>query len=163
MRKKILPFIVIVVAGLLLSTMSCKKANLDLSWYSMEGSGDYNSQDDTSSISLSGFVSLSIPQVATDEMWAEIVAWEFLVLEDSDEVLEINSNNYYTILGDLTLNQSSLQTDYVWVVLQTLTRKAGDIYEGANPNSLHMTFWIIDNNGNSYVMDDTVEFQFNRE
>jgi len=163
MRKKILPFIVIVVAGLLLSTMSCKKANLDLSWYSMEGSGDYNSQDDTSSISLSGFVSLSIPQVATDEMWAEIVAWEFLVLEDSSVVLEINSNNYYTILGDLTLNQSSLQTDYVWVVLQTLTPKVGDIYEGANPNSLQMTFWIIDNNGNSYVMEDTVEFQFTRE
>ena len=163
MRKIILPFIVVAAAALMVSTTACKKAELDYSWYSMEGSGFYHSQDNSSSIKLLGFVQIGTPRVATEVIYAQIAAWEYVILEGNQVVLDINSSNYYQVLGDLFINQSFQQSDYLWVALQTLTPKSGDIFNGANPDTVDITFWIVDDNGNQSVMNTTVNFEFTRD
>ena len=162
MRKIILPFIVIVVAALLLSTTACKQPDFEMSWFSLEGSGFYETQDDSSSIKISGVVEFEIPRVATEPMWAQIVAWEYIIREGNQVVLDIHDENYYTVLGDLIISKSAQQSDFLWVVIETNTPKVGDIYSGANPDSVELIMWIVDSNGNSYVMDNTVAFDFLR-
>jgi hypothetical protein len=164
MKKNVLPLIVVVAAVMLVvSTPGCKKANLDLTWTSLEGSGFYHSQDDTSSIDVSGMVQLEIPHVATDPMWAEITGWRFLITEGSLVILEINSDNYLTALGDITFDMSGQESTSLWVSIKTATPKPLDIYDGANPDTVVLTLLILDSNGNTHTLEDTAAFNFTRD
>ena len=163
MKKITLPVIVIAAVVLLLSTTACKNPALDISFSELQGSGTYNSVDNTSTIKLSGEVQLTIPRVATEPMWAEIDSWEFIVSEGATIVLYINSDISYEILGDYTLDQSEKNSNILWLDIETMIPRAGDMYLGANPDQVTLTLWIVDNNGEYYTVGAAAPFQLTRE
>ena len=163
MRKIKLPLIAIAAMLLVISTAGCKKANLDLSWSSLEGSGYYHTAEGTSSISLNGVVALGVPQVVNESMWAEIYAWRYLVTAGNVVVLEINSDNYLTVLGDITLDISDRQNSFLWISIETTTPKPLDIYGGDNPDTVILTLGVLDSNGNTYTLKSSAPFDFSRD
>jgi len=163
MKKIRLLFIAIVAAALLFSTTACKGPVLDITWNKLEGSGTYHSLDNTSTIKLSGRVELSIPNVATDPMWGEISDWEYIITEGSTIVLYINSEISYAVLGDYTLDQSEENSNFLWLNIETVIPRTGDMYNGANPDTVTLTLWIVDNDGNSYTLGASSPFQLARD
>jgi hypothetical protein len=163
MKKIILPVIVFVVAVMLLSTTACKGPVLDITWHELEGSGTYHSLDNTSTIKLTGEVELSIPNLATDPMWGKIYEWEYIISEGSTIVLYINSAISYEVLGDYTLNKSEENYYSLWIGIETVIPRTGDIYNGANPDTVTLTLWIVDNNDNSYTTATSAPFQLTRD
>ena len=163
MKKIMLPLIVIAAMMLMISTAGCKKAKLDLSWSSLEGSGYYNTQDGTSSISVNGIVALEVPQVVEKPMWAEIYSWRYLITAGNVVVFEIDSDNYLTALGDITFDISGRQNSFLWVSIQTAAPKPFDIYSGANPDTVILTLLILDSNGNTFTLENSAPFSFSRD
>lgn len=163
MKKIRLPFIAIVAAVLLLSTTACKGPVLDIEWYELGGSGTYNSLDNTSTIKLFGGVELTVPNVATNPMWGKIEAWEFIVAEGDVIVLYINSETSYAVLGDYTLDKSEENSGFLWIEIETMIPRTGDMYNGANPDTVHLTLWIVDDSDNLYTMNAAASFQLTRD
>jgi hypothetical protein len=163
MKKIRLPVIVSVVAMLLLFTTACKKVTLEIEWYSLEGSGTYNSLDNTSTIKLSGSVELILPNVATELIEGRIEEWEFIISEGPSIVLYIHSAISYDVLGDYTLKQSKPNSSFLQLGIETVIPRAGDIYNGANPDTVTLTLAIIDTNDNLYSMSAAAPFKLTRE
>jgi len=163
MKKIRLPLIAIVVAVLLLSTTACKNPVLDITFYELEGSGTYNSLDNTSTIKLVGSVELKIPNVATDPMWGKIDSWEYMISEGNTIVLYLNSDISYEVLGDYTLNKSEENSNFLWLDIETVIPRTGDIYNGANPDTVTLTLLIVDSNDNFYTVGAAAPFQITRD
>jgi hypothetical protein len=163
MKKIVLPLIVLAALLLVISTSGCKKADMDLTLSSLEGSGFYHSQDGTSGISVNGIVKLEIPNVVSDPMWAEIYAWRYLITAGNLVILDINSDNYLTVLGDITFDFSGRQSSVLWISINTATPKSIDIYNGANPDTVILTLLILDSNGNTYTLENSAAFNFSRD
>lgn len=163
MRKKSLPLIGVVVAVLLLSTSACKDAVFEITWSNLEGSGTYNSLDNTSTIKLSGSVEIDIPTVITQQMWAKIYAWEFIIRQGEQLVLYLNSDNNYDVLGDHTINKSEEQTSLLWLELETQVPKPGDLYDGATPDSVELILYIADSDENTYSSSNVGSFTLTRD
>jgi UDP-N-acetylglucosamine enolpyruvyl transferase len=163
MRKIAIPLIACAAVLLAISTAGCKKANLDISWSSLQGSGYYHTQDNTSSITVNGVVHLQIPQVATDPMWAEIYSWRYVITAGNVVVLDINSDNYLTALGDITLDISDRQSSSLWVSIETTTPKTFDIYDGDNPDTVTLILEVLDSSGNTYTLSNSAAFDFSRD
>jgi hypothetical protein len=163
MKKIRLPFIAIVAAALLLSTTACKSPVLDIEWYELEGSGTYNSLDNTSTIKLYGSVELTIPNVATETIKGRIWAWEYIISEGDTIVLYIHSAISYEVLGDYTLDKSEESSRFLWLDIETVFPRTGDMYNGANPDTVSLTLWIVDNNDNTYTLAAAAPFQLTRE
>ena len=163
MRKIRLLFIAMVVATLLLFTTACKNPEIEMTWYDLSGSGTFHSVDNTSTIKLSGKVELNIPNVATDPMWGKITDWEYVITEGSTIVLYINSDISYLVLGDYTLDKSEENSNFLWIDIETVIPRTGDIYNGANPDTVWLTLWITDNDNNSYTMAGSAPFQLTRD
>ena len=163
MKKIILPVIVMVVAALLLSTTACKGPLLDISWYELSGSGTYNSVDNTSTIKLTGVVELNIPNVATDPMWGKIDSWEFIIAEGANIILYINSDISYEVLGDYTLDKSEESSTFLWLDIETVIPRSGDMYNGTNPDAMSLTLLIVDNDNNIYTLTAGAPFQLTRD
>jgi hypothetical protein len=163
MRKIRLLVIAMVVAPLLLSTTACKSPVIDITWFDLSGSGTYHSVDNTSTIKLSGKVELNIPNVATEPMWGKITYWEYMVSEGPNIVLYINSDISYEVLGDYTLDKSEERGDFLWIDIETVIPRTGDIYNGANPDTVWLNLEIMDNNNNFYTMAASAPFQLTRD
>lgn len=163
MKKIILPVIVIVVVALLLSTTACKGPLLDISWYELSGSGTYNSLDNTSTIKLTGSVELTVPNVATEPIVGRIEEWEYIISEGANIVLYIHSSISYEVLGDYTLDKSEENRTFLWLDIETVIPRSGDMYNGANPDTVRLTLWIVDNNDNVYTVNAAAPFQLTRE
>ncbi|MGD2085290.1 MAG: hypothetical protein PVH61_03815 [Candidatus Aminicenantes bacterium] len=163
MRKIRVLVITTLTAVLLLSTTACKRPVLEITWNELAGSGTYNSLDNTSTIKLSGSVALTIPTVATDAIRGEISAWEFIISEGEVIVLYINSDLSYEVLGDYTLDQSEERSDFLWIDIETVIPRTGDMYNGANPDTVSLTLWIEDDSDNTYTMRAAAPFQLTRE
>jgi hypothetical protein len=163
MKKIRLLFIAIVAAVLLLSTTACKSPVLDITWYELEGSGTYNSLDNTSTIKLTGSVELTIPNVATKPIEGRIEQWEYIISEGATIVLYINSSISYEVLGDYTLNESEENSGFLWLEIETVIPRSGDMYNGANPDTVTLTLWIVDNNDNQYTVGSAAPFQLTRD
>jgi hypothetical protein len=163
MKKIILPAIAIVVAALLLSTTACKSPELEITWFDLGGSGTYNSLDNTSTIKLFGTVQLNIPNVATKPMWGKIYAWEYMISEGPTIILYINSEISYEVLGDYTLDTSDENSYFLWLDIETVIPRTGDMYNGTNPDTVSLSLWIMDNNDNMYNVSAVGPFQLTRE
>jgi len=162
MKKIRLLFIAVMSVALLLVTTACKNPVLDITWYELKGSGTYNSVDNTSTIKLSGGVELNIPNVSTELMTAEIEQWEFMISEGPSIVLYINSSISYEVLGDYTLKEDGDST-FLRLGIETVIPRAGDIYNGANPDTVSLTLWVVDNNDNVYELSAAAPFELTRE
>ena len=163
MRKIKLPVIAFALAALLLSTTACKSPVLDMTWFKLEGSGTYHSVDSTSTIKLYGEVNLIVPNVATDPMWGKIYDWEYIISEGPNIVLYIKSAISYEVLGDYTLDKSEDDSDFLWLDIETVIPRTGDMYKGANPDTVWLTLWIVDNDNNLYTMNASAPFQLTRD
>ncbi len=163
MRKIRLSVIAFAVVALLLSTTACKGPVLDMNWFKLEGSGTYHSVDNTSTIKLSGEVKLFVPNVATDEMWGKISDWEYIITEGPNVVLYIRSSISYAVLGDYTLDKSEENSNSLWLDIETVIPRTGDMYNGANPDTVWLTLWIEDNDNNFYTMAASAPFQLTRD
>jgi hypothetical protein len=163
MKKIRLLFIAILAAALLFFTTACKGPVLDITWNKLEGSGTYHSLDNTSTIKLTGRVELSIPNVATETMWGKITDWEYVISEGDTIVLDINSENSYAVLGDYTLDKSEESITFLWINIETVIPRTGDIYNGATPDMVTLSLWIIDNNGNQYALGAEAPFHLTRD
>lgn len=163
MKKIRLPFIAIVAAALLLSTTACKGPVLDITWNVLEGSGTYQSLDNTSTIKLTGEVRLTIPNLATELMWGKIQRWEYIISEGPNIVLYINWENSYDVLGDYTLDKSEESYSFLWIDIETMIPRAGDMYNGANPDTVTLNLEIMDNDDNFYTMSASAPFQLTRD
>ena len=163
MRKIRLTVIALAAAALLLSTTACKSPEFDMTWVELSGSGTYHSIDNTSTIQLFGSVQLIIPNVATELMWGKIDAWEFYISEGSNIVLYINSDISYEVLGDYTLDKSEENYFLLWIDIKTTIPRTGDIYNGANPDTVSLSLWITDNDDNQYTMAASAPFQLTRD
>ena len=163
MRKIRLLFIAMAVAALLLSTTACKNPVIEMTWYELSGSGTYHSLDDTSTIKLTGKVELNIPNVVTEPLWGRITYWEYIVSEGANIVLYINSYNSYEVLGDYTLDRSEGGVDFLWINIETVIPRTGDIYNGANPDTVWLTFEVLDNNNEYYTTSASAPFQLTRD
>jgi len=163
MKKIRLLFIAIVAVAMLFFTTACKGPVLDITWNKLEGSGTYHSLDNTSTIKLTGRVELSIPNVATDTMWGKITDWEYVISDGTTIVLDINSENSYEVLGDYTLDKSEENLYFLWLNIETVIPRTGDIYNGATPDMVTLSLWIIDNNGNQYVLGAQAPFHLTRD
>ena len=163
MKKIRLLVIVTVAAALLLSTTACKNPVLDITWYELEGSGTYNSLDNTSTIKLTGVVELNIPNVATQPMWGKIYEWEYIISEGATIVLYIHSSISYEVLGDYTLDKSEENSNFLWLEIETVIPRSGDMYNGANPDSVTLTLGIVDSDDNIYTMNAAAPFQLTRD
>lgn len=163
MKKIRLLVIAIVLAALMLSTTACKSPVLDITWYELEGSGTYHSLDNTSTIKLSGSVELTIPNVATEPITGRIYAWEYIISEGDTLVLYIHSAISYEVLGDYTLDKSEESSSFLWIDIETVIPRTGDMYNGANPGIVTLTLWIVDNNDNSYSLGAAAPFQLTRD
>ena len=151
------------VAALLLSTTACKSPVLDITFSELEGSGTYNSLDNTSTIKLFGSVSYEVPNVAVKPIWAKIEAWEYIISEGGNIVLYIHSEISYEVLGDYTLNKSEENSGFLWLDIETVIPRTGDMYNGANPDTVMLTLWITDDNDNSYTVGSAAPFQLTRD
>lgn len=163
MKKIILPVIVMVVAALLLSTTACKSPVLDISWYELSGSGTYNSLDNTSTIKLTGSVELTVPNVATEPLVGKIEEWEYIISEGTTIVLYIHSSISYEVLGDYTLDKSEENSTFLRLDIETVIPRSGDMYNGANPDTVTLTLGIVDNNDNFYTLTAGAPFQLTRD
>ena len=163
MKKIRLLFIAVTAAALLLGTTACKNPVLDITWYELEGSGTYNSVDNTSTIKLSGGVDLNIPNVSTELMTADIEQWEFVISEGASVVLYIPSSISYEVLGDYTFYKSKENSNFLRLEIETVIPRAGDIYNGANPDTVSLTLWIVDNDDNVYEVSAAAPFELTRE
>jgi len=163
MRKIRLIFIAIVAAVLLLSTTACKGPVLDMTWLELSGSGAYHSVDDTSTIKLSGSLQIDIPNVATNPMWGKITYWEYIISEGPNIVLYITSDSSYEVLGDYTLDKSEENSNFLWIDIETMIPRTGDLYKGANPDTVSLTMEIMDNDNNFYTMSASAPFQITRD
>jgi hypothetical protein len=163
MKKIRLLFIAVTAAVLLLATTACKNPVLDITWFELKGSGTYNSVDNTSTIKLSGGVELNIPNVSTELMTAEIDQWEFIISEGPSIVLYINSNISYEVLGDYTFYKSRENSNFLLLEIETVIPRAGDMYNGANPDTVSLTLWIVDNDDNVYELSAAAPFELTRE
>lgn len=163
MRKIRLLFIAMAAAALLLSTTACKKAEIDITWYELSGSGTYHSLDNTSTIKLAGKVELKIPSVATEPMWGKIYYWEYIISEGPNIVLYITSDFSFEVLGDYTLDKSEENYYFLWINIETVIPRTGDIYNGANPDTVWLNLEIVDNNDNFYTMAGSAPFQLTRD
>ena len=163
MKKIRLLFIAVMTVALLLVNTACKKPVLDITWYLLEGSGTYNSVDNTSTIKLTGGVELNIPNVSTELMTAEIDQWEFIISEGPSVILYINSSTGYEVLGDYTFYKSRENSNYLLLEIETVIPRVGDIYNGENPDTVSLTMWIVDNNENVYELSAAAPFELTRE
>lgn len=163
MRKIRLSVIAFAVAALLLSTTACKSPVLDMTWFKLEGSGTYHSVDNTSTIKLYGEVKLFIPNVAADPMWGKISDWECIITEGPNIVLYIRSSISYAVLGDYTLDKSEENSNFLWLDIETVIPRTGDMYKGANPDTVSLKLWIVDNDNNMYEMAASAPFQLTRD
>ena len=166
MKKRILSLLPIITLAVVvfIPTASCDKAKFDMSWKELTGSGVYHSQTNTSSIKLTGIVEFDTPSVANDVMTAQILSWRFVVLQGDIVVLYISDQSLYSVLGDVIFSKSENQSDFVWVMIETLPPKAGDIFQGATPDALVCSMEIVDNHGNVYEVENPVpvSFEFTR-
>lgn len=163
MKKIRLLFIAVTVAALMLVTTACKNPVLDITWSELEGSGTYNSIDNTSTIKLSGVVELNIPNVATEPISAKIDQWEYIISEGASIVLYIHSAISYEVLGDYTLDESGESSTFLWLKIETVIPRTGDIYNGANPDTVSLTLEIVDSDDNVYQLSAAASFQLTRE
>lgn len=163
MRKIRSLFIAMVVTALLLSTTACKGPVLDIAWSELSGSGTYHSLDNTSTINLSGSVDLNIPNVATNPMWGKISYWEYIISEGPNIVLYLTSDLSYGVIGDYTLDESEENSNSLWLNIKTMIPRTGDIYKGANPDTVSLTLEIMDNDNNYYTMSASAPFQLTRD
>ena len=78
-------------------------------------------------------------------------------------VLYINSATGYEVLGDYTLFNSRENSTALLLEIETVIPRAGDIYNGANPDTVSLTLWIVDNDDNVYEMSAAAPFELTRE
>jgi hypothetical protein len=55
------------------------------------------------------------------------------------------------------------QSTSLWFGIETVIPRAGDMYNGANPDTVSLTLWIVDNNDNVYEMSAAAPFVLTRE
>ncbi|MCP5052231.1 MAG: hypothetical protein GY940_34000 [bacterium] len=160
--KKIVSLILIIVALTIFAT-SCKKLVQELTWFKLDGAGAYSSQSDTSTIRVEGWVQIEQSEIAKLPSQLLIVDWQFLIFEGNQFVLELLKDGYYSLLGDVFLNTSSLEFEFLWVYLETTTPKTGDLFNGFNPDTMQLTLIVQDADGNTYQLEAQTNFQFTRD
>ena len=159
--KKLVLF-TMVMASLLLFNTSCKDIELELSWANVEGSGSYSSQTDQSILTMEGWVRIGQPDIVETPVQAQLVDWAFTLYEGNTLVLRVQKGQITPVLGDVTLNVSTVEFFWLWVYLTTTNPKTGDIFNGFNPDTMIFFALVQDEEGNIYEDQATVNFQFTR-
>ncbi|NIM15767.1 MAG: hypothetical protein GTO45_27510 [Candidatus Aminicenantes bacterium] len=164
MKKTIYVVVFLLIFVLLLGfTSGCKKVEIDeFTWELVEGSGSYSSQTNTSSLKLSGILSIVQPRIAYEPLKANILDWRYYLLEGEAPVVAIHPFNYASIFGDIFPSISGWQEDFLWVQIQVETID-GDIFNGATPDVMEISLAIEDEKGNLYNMVARAPFEFTRD
>lgn len=161
MRKSIL-ILVFVVSVLLMFNTSCDKVGVEIVLDILEGSGSYSQQDDTSTIRLIGWASFSQSRISKETVWASISYWQFQIKVGNQTMLIIDGTNYPLVVGDIFINVSGLESSRLWVYIEPPSPIPGDIFNGYNPDTIDMIMQVVDENGNSYDVTGTADFEFTR-
>jgi hypothetical protein len=147
----------------MLTATSCKRAEAEFTWSSLEGVGSYSSATDTSTIKLSGWIKIEQPAVNKQPFQVTLADWQYTVVAGSAIVMNVKKDGVTQVLGDVTMATSALSFDFLWVEIETTTPKAGDIFYGNNPDLLQFDVLIQDDSGNVYDMAASTPFQFTRD
>jgi hypothetical protein len=147
--KKTVSFMIMIIA-MMVFTSSCKKVELAFTWAKLEGTGTYSSADDTSTIKVEGWLRIEQSNISRTAIVANAVDWQFQVMEGQRIILQLNKDGYHQVLGDVFINTSDLELEFLWVYIETTTPKAGDIFNGANPDTMELAMLVQDDTGNIY-------------
>jgi hypothetical protein len=161
--KKTLYVVIFVLILMLVFTTGCKKLKFEnWSWYLVEGNGSYSSQNNTSSIKLSSFLTIEQPRIVYEYMKANIRDWQYVLYEGDAIVGVITPTNYVALLGDNFPGISGWQDDYLWVQIQ-VNGLDGDLFNGSNPDTMSIVLIIEDEKNNFYQVSAMAPFAFTRD
>lgn len=170
MKKTV--FILLILILLVFST-GCKDPLLSFEWYLFEAEGSYSAAENQSYLKLNGWVkpvqsTVNInPSYALDPsdfQLAKVSYWEYLILENETIVLRLTDGNISQVLNNIFTNVSTVeQPDYLWVIIESQIPIENDIFNGMNPDTVQLRVGINDSDGNVYVVEKSVSFNFTRE
>jgi hypothetical protein len=154
----ILPIFVLLVGF----TSGCKKIEIDeFTWELVEGSGSYLSQSNTSSLKLTGILTIVQPRIAYEPLKANILDWRYYLLEGEAPVVAIHPFNFASLFGDTIPSISGWQENSLWIQIQ-VEAIDGDIFNGSTPDVMEISLAIEDEKGNLYNMTARAPFEFTR-
>ncbi|MCP4147079.1 MAG: hypothetical protein GY757_04950 [bacterium] len=164
MIKSVLKLALILsVVWLLLFSTACKKAKLEYSSYLLDGNGTYSAADNTTTISLRCTIELVQPNILKEALQASLVDWAFELKQGDVSVLNVNDKNYFNALGPVFLRTSSLEDQYLFVMVESSVPIEGDLFSGNTPDTIIFYGWLEDENGNLAQVVYTGSFSATRE